>query len=45
MHFQIKQLIILHELFIGRCSVPVGSVACLKTTSTNNSNGRNIHNS
>ena len=44
-HFQNKQLI-LHEVLIGpRCvMVPVGSVAYLKTTSTNNSKRRNIHN-
>ena len=44
-HFQNKQLI-LHEILIGpRCvMVPVGSVAYLKTTSTNNSIRRNIHN-
>ena len=44
-HFQNKQLI-LHEVLIGpRCvMVPVGSVAYLKTTSTNNSKRWNIHN-
>ena len=43
-HFQ--KLLILHEILTGpRCvMVPVGSLACLKT-STNNSERRNIHRS